>query len=91
MATMHVGIDDFFAEGSLGISVKSESDDGLSISLDGYSTKTSEDGSDDAIIFLELNDGRPILYVWADINSEEPTHTINLSGANINKRMSDGH
>lgn len=87
MATMHVGIDDCFAEGSLGVSVKNEADDGLSISLDGYSTKTSEDGFNDAVVFLELNDGRPMLYVWADINSEEPTHTIDLSGANINRRI----
>ena len=30
---------------------------------------------------------RTNLYVWADINSEDPTHVIDLSGAHINRRL----
>jgi hypothetical protein len=32
-------------------------------------------------VLVELLDGAPRLLVWADINREEPTHVIDLSGA----------
>lgn len=32
-------------------------------------------------IYLEMVDGKLKLYVWADINEEEPTHKIELNGA----------
>jgi hypothetical protein len=87
-SSMHIGIDDVVRDhGSIGVSARNESDAGLAISLDNYSTKTSAEGFDDAIIFLELNDGKPILRVWAAINSEEPTHIIDLSGAHVNCRL----
>ena len=41
--------------------------------------------SPSAIIYLEMN-LVPVLYVWADINQEEPTHRIDLSGAAETKR-----
>jgi hypothetical protein len=67
--------------------IHQEGDDaGLSISLSDHSTKTSADGFDDAVVYLEIYDGKPVLRVWADINSEEPTHVIDLSGAHISKR-----
>lgn len=43
-------------------------------------------GIDDAVVLLELYEGVPRLIVWADINSEEPTHIIDLSGADKKKR-----
>jgi hypothetical protein len=37
---------------------------------------------DGPIIYLEhTNDGKLILRVWADINQEDPTHVIDLTGA----------
>jgi hypothetical protein len=32
-------------------------------------------------VMLEWWEGRPRLIVWADINREDPTHTIELEGA----------
>lgn len=37
-------------------------------------------------IYLEREAGRYKLYVWADINQEEPTHVIDLSGAAESQR-----
>lgn len=34
-----------------------------------------------APVWLEFKAGEPILYVWSDINNEEPTHVISLKGA----------
>lgn len=38
-------------------------------------------------IWLESKNGEFVLYVWADINEEEPTHIIDLSGARISRRQ----
>ena len=84
---MNIRIDDVVKDGSIGVQARNESDAGLAVSLDGYSTKTAVDRFDDAVIYLELNDGKPTLRIWADINSEEPTHVIDLSGANTNRRL----
>ena len=86
-------IRDLGADTRLGITVKSEDSDGIAISLEGCSTKTSADGYDDAPIYFEYVDGKPILRIWADINSEEPTHVIDLSGAHTSRRhkMFSGH
>ena len=35
----------------------------------------------DRVVYLEVKDGKPMLYVWADINSGDVTHKIDLSGA----------
>ena len=59
---------------------------GLGVWIDGYSTQTAADEDPDAIVYLEIEDGKPILRVWADINSEEPTHTIDLSDAHTGRR-----
>lgn len=87
-ASLLFGIDDVVADtGSLGITARNEHNAGLAVSLSDHSTKASADGFDDAVIYLELNEGKPVLFVWADINSEEPTHRIDLSGAHVNRRL----
>ena len=81
------GINDKAGEARpIGVKVHSEDNNGLAISLDDHSTNSAADGFDDAILWLEYEDGKPTLYVFADINSEEPTHKIDLSGAHINRR-----
>jgi hypothetical protein len=40
-------------------------------------------------IYLERYDGVWKLHVWADINQEDPTHTIDLSGASETLRRPD--
>lgn len=67
--------------------IRSEAQLGLGIWIDGHSTCTAADDDPDAIFYLEIQDGKPILRIWADINSEEPTHTIDLSGAHVNCRL----
>lgn len=32
-------------------------------------------------IFIEWYDGKPRILIWADINEEDPTHVIDMSGA----------
>lgn len=49
---------------------------GLCIKPEGTGTFDSDCGP----IFLEVQDGRPVLYVWADINAEEPAK-IDLTAA----------
>jgi hypothetical protein len=56
----------------------------VNISLNGFSTATAEESE---IIVLELYEGKPMLRVWADINEEDPTHNIDLSGALISKKI----
>ena len=41
-----------------------------------------------APILLERHDGKLRLVVWADINEQEPTHIIDLSGALESNRHS---
>lgn len=50
----------------------------LEISIEGMGVMTEKGG---APIFLELHDNKVLLHVWADVNEEDPTHTIDLTGA----------
>jgi hypothetical protein len=52
----------------------------LIIRVDGHGDFHSPNGQGE-LIYLEHYDGKLILRVWADINQEDPTHTIDLSGA----------
>ncbi|MFA5766472.1 MAG: hypothetical protein WC919_00925 [Candidatus Paceibacterota bacterium] len=74
--------------GEVGVDIQNDNDCGVGIYVDQHSTKTAADDHPDAVVYLEIENGRPILRVWADINSEEPTHTIDLSGAHVNHRLS---
>ena len=57
----------------------------LLIALEGFGECTASDGKGTPIM-LELLDGRPRLLVWSDINQEDPTHVIDLSGASEDRR-----
>lgn len=52
----------------------------LNIAIDGHETMT---GTDDPIIYIEYSEMSEchMLYVWADINQEDPTHIIPLQKA----------
>jgi hypothetical protein len=52
----------------------------LCLYLDGYGDCCSFPGCGVPVL-LELLDGAPRLLVWADVNQEEPTHVLDLSGA----------
>ncbi len=63
---------------------------GVTIAAEGHGDYGSEDGHGSPI-FLELYQGRLRLLVWADINSEEPTHIIDLAGAKEDQRNESEH
>jgi hypothetical protein len=74
---------DTASDGHLNGSIDLDGTTWVNIKLNGFSTASSE-GSE--IIALELYEGKPMLRVWADINQEDPTHNIDLSGALETKR-----
>lgn len=59
--------------------------DALTIHIDGLGLCPMDDDFGQ-VIYLEINKGKPRLLVWADINQENPTHVIDLSGAGIELR-----
>jgi hypothetical protein len=65
-----------------------ENPGGLDIRVEGYGSNISGDGNG-CPIFLEKWEGKLRLIVWADINSEEPTHIIDLEGARESARKPD--
>ena len=60
----------------------------IHIFLDGYGDCGTEPGHGCPIV-LERYDGKCSIIIWADINSEDPTHKIDLSGALETFRKSD--
>lgn len=54
----------------------------------GYGDCTSKDNCGCPIV-LEIWEGQLRLVVWADINSEDPTHIIDLENARESKRLTD--
>ncbi len=58
---------------------------GITLCPDDCGELTIVDGYGEPIL-LEYRDGIPYLVVWGDINQEDPTHTIDLSGAFESKR-----
>lgn len=62
----------------------------IEIGLEGHGTKTSEDGTMDGIILLDLTeeefDGPPILFVWDNINQASWTQRIALTQSREDNR-----
>jgi len=48
------------------------------IRVDGTATKNDEEG---AVIYVAMDAGEVIVYIWADKESQDPTHKIDLSEA----------
>lgn len=61
---------------------------GVTVFAEGYGQRASAEGHGPPV-FLELYGGELRLLVWADINSEEPTHIIPLGGAREARREPD--
>ena len=55
-----------------------ENSNGIAIHFDGHSQAT---GHYAPIVYVELYDNSVIVRLYADVNSEEPTHTVNMDGA----------
>lgn len=61
---------------------------GIQLFADGYGDFGSAEGYG-APVFITQQRGELVLYVFADINKEDPTHRIKLGGARENKRLAD--
>jgi len=61
---------------------------GLELRFEGYGDHSSPAGHG-APVFIELHDGALKVHVWADINKEDPTHSIDLDGARETARSDD--
>lgn len=65
--------------------IKGTKSGGADIHVEGYGQSSFLPGFE-APLYVELYQGKLMLYVWADINNEEPTHVIDLEGARESKR-----
>ena len=63
-------------------------DTAVCISAEGYGDKGTAAGHGTPIL-LERGASGLVLHVWADINQEDPTHTIDLSGALESRRKAE--
>jgi len=74
-------------DGTLNVTVKAN-EHGVEIYAEGYGDKGTEPPHGTPV-FLELKDGVLHVYVWSDINEEDPTHSISLAGAKESNREND--
>jgi len=58
---------------------------GVLLHVKGYGDKCSDNGKGYPVM-IEVYEGKLRVIIWADINEEEPTHTIELDGAMESKR-----
>lgn len=58
---------------------------GLNISIQGYTDNTSQDDAG-SIIQVENCEGEACVRLWSDIDSEDPTHSVEFSGARNESR-----
>jgi hypothetical protein len=58
---------------------------GIAIAVEGYGDATTDDGFGEPI-FIEFHNGKLTVYVHADIQKEDPTHVIDMTGALETKR-----
>jgi len=63
-----------------------DGDSSVELLIEGMGTSGMQEGFG-APIYLELYEGKWILHVWADINKEDATHRIDLSGALESRRV----
>lgn len=54
---------------------------GISLDVVGYGVNTVADGYGGGVVYIDLERGEPVLYVWSDIGKGDPTHRIPLAGA----------
>jgi hypothetical protein len=63
----------------------------IAFEADGYGVCGMDDNTElgkiyRPIVVIEQVEGRLCCFVWADINQEDPTHTIELAGAKVSNR-----
>lgn len=68
------GLEATFPTNTGNVTIKGD-EQGVEIYLEGHGVKTQKGG---APIYIDTSQTLPCLYVWGDINEEEPTHKIEL-------------
>lgn len=58
---------------------------GIYLSFSGYGANVCPEAG---IVYIENRNGVPHVIVWADIDSEDPTHVISLEGARVKEEQS---
>lgn len=71
----------------LPVSINGHCAGGIGITPYGYGDACASDGHGCPIVLDFDDDGHLCLWVWADINQEDPTHRIDLEGALESKRL----
>lgn len=78
------------AEGGPGpdipVLIETQGDFNFDVTFGGFGTAAMmPDARSNPCFYAEYYEGRLVLRVWADINQEDPTHRIDLSGARLEK------
>lgn len=56
------------------------------VAIPGCGMQTQDNGP---VLYIEFENGKPVLYIWGDINSEDYTHHISLEHALESNRSNE--
>lgn len=68
--------------------IKAWGDGQIGIHIDGFGENTSSDDHAEPIL-IDLNNNKLQVFIWSNINDEEPTHKVDMTGARVEKRVKD--
>jgi hypothetical protein len=60
----------------------------ISIHIEGFGDNASGDNYGEPIV-IDLHDNKLQVFLWGDINDEDITHSIDMTGAMLDKRVED--
>ena len=72
------------------VTIEDDADIGFSIRFEGYGDCATIAGEGGTPLHILFENGKLMLYCYADINQEEPTHVIDLEGARDALYKGDG-
>lgn len=79
-------VDVMGADSTIDVSIAAQKENGsVKIYANGYGVRGTGD-HDGYPIVIENNDGELTIHIWSDINRKDPTHSISLRGASIDRR-----
>jgi len=84
----HFTLYDEVAEDETRVCIENKSNLGLALIIEGYGDCSTKDHCGPPI-FIEKHEDEVTLHVYADINNEEPTHSISLEGARLSNFKAD--
>jgi hypothetical protein len=60
----------------------------IGIHVQGYGDNTSDDDFAEPIV-VDMHKNKLQVFLWSDINDENPTHKVDMTGARLDKRVED--